>query len=47
MTGPKMGMHVGQEDAQGGERARVGARAARKKVGKVSLCPMQALDEGL
>ena len=42
-----MGMHVGQEDTQGGERARVGAGAARKKVGKVILSPLKALDKGV
>ena len=45
MTGPKIGMHVGQEDTQGGERARVGAGGARKEVSKVILSPLQALDK--
>ena len=41
-----MGMHVGQEDTQGGERARNRVGAAREKVGKVSLSPLEALDKG-
>ena len=44
MTGPKVGMHVGQENTQGGERARIMGRAAREKIGEVSLSPLETLN---